>query len=69
MTAKQAQKQLPDKLIVGIQIDKLHCVCSLHFCAIFLPQDSEQSRQGQGASHAFGVPSRQKTRPKIRKFV
>lgn len=81
MTVKQAQEQLPDKLIVGMQIDKLHRVCSLHFvytlftlrcslhCAVSSPQDSEQPRQGQGVSHAFAVPSGQKTRPKIRKFV
>nr|XP_047925075.1 uncharacterized protein LOC106029988 isoform X2 [Anser cygnoides] len=69
MTVKQAQEQLPDKLIEGMQIYKFHRVCSLHFYAVSSPQEREQPRQGQGVSHAFAVPSRQKTRPKIRKFV
>lgn len=34
MTVRQTQEHLPGKLIAGMQIYKLHHICSLHFHAV-----------------------------------
>lgn len=66
MTVRQTQEHLPGKLIAGMQIYKLHHICSLHFHAVPLPLERGQLRLCQGMSSAFAFPSRQKPKPEIR---